>query len=80
MSLDPIITSPIGYKAAGLSRSTGIALVKTGLFPKPFLVGQLQTGWRASEIEAVNAARARGDSDEQIKDLVGQLHQLRRRA
>lgn len=77
MALDPVVPSPTGYKLAGLSRSTGIAHVKDGLFPKPFLIGQRQTGWRQSEIEAVNAARARGDTTDEVRRLVAELHERR---
>lgn len=78
MSLDPIVPSPAGYKAAGISRSTGIKLVSDGLFPKPFLIGARQTGWRASEIDAINKARASGASEDEIKQLVVELHERRK--
>lgn len=78
MTVDALIPSPTGYKLAGVSRSTGIALVKGGLFPKPFLIGQRQTAWRQSEIDAVTRARARGDTIDQIKQLVVDLHEMRK--
>lgn len=72
-----IIPSPHGYKLAGMSRSTGICRVKDGLFPKPFAIGKRQTGWLTREIEAVNLAHARGATDDEVRQLVAELHTLR---
>jgi prophage regulatory protein len=79
-TLDPLVPSPAGYKLVGVSRSTGIAMVKDGLFPKPFRIGQRQTGWRQSEIEAVIRARVQGVDNDALRQLVADLHQLRKAA
>lgn len=52
-------------------------LVRSGLFTKPIHIGRRSVGWPESEIEAVNAARIAGRSDDFIRGLVGQLHTKR---
>ena len=51
--------------------------VHAGLFTVPVQIGQRSVGWPDHEVAAINAARVRGDSDDQIKVLVNKLHAAR---
>ncbi len=44
-----------------------------GLFPPSIKLGRRFAAWLSEEIEAVNAARVRGASDDDIKKLVTDL-------
>lgn len=51
--------------------------VHDGLFTVPVPIGQRAVGWPDHEVKAINTARIRGDSEEQIRDLVAKLHNAR---
>jgi prophage regulatory protein len=57
----------------GYSRSTIYLRISEGLWPKPVSLGPRAVGWPAHEVEAVNAARIAGRSEEAIRTLVAQL-------
>lgn len=63
---------------SGLSRSTIYARIAMGLWPKPIPLGGRIVGWLASEVEALNAARAAGMPDRDISELVTRLISKRR--
>jgi prophage regulatory protein len=62
---------------SGLSRTLHYRHVKQGLMPKPVKLSDRAVGWPASEIEAINAARIAGKSDEEIRALVKRLEAAR---
>ena len=66
--------------ATGYSRSTIYWRIEQGLLPKPIRLGARAVGWVAREINAVNAARIQGRSDDEIRVLVVQLHEERHAA
>jgi prophage regulatory protein len=51
--------------------------VKNGTFTRPVRIGQRAVGWPSDEVQAINAARIAGQSEEQIKALVIRLHAKR---
>lgn len=51
--------------------------VHDGTFTVPVPIGQRSVGWPDHEVSAINKARIRGDSDEQIRALVNRLHSAR---
>ena len=51
--------------------------VHDGLFTVPVPIGQRAVGWPDHEVSAINTARIRGDSDDQIRALVAKLHAAR---
>ena len=59
------------------SHATVYSEVHDGLFTVPVLIGQRAVGWPDHEVKAINQARIRGDSDDQIKALVSKLHNAR---
>jgi|PlaIllAssembly_1097288.scaffolds.fasta_scaffold02379_2 prophage regulatory protein len=63
----------------GRSRTRHYADIRAGLFPPPVVIGQRATAWPADEVEAINAARAAGMSDDEIRTLVSRLLEARKR-
>jgi prophage regulatory protein len=57
----------------GLSRSTLYLRIAQGLWPKPVRIGPRAVGWPAAEVAGLNAARIAGQSDSDIRALVGRL-------
>ena len=77
---DRILRLPDVKVLCGLGRSTIYLRVNDGLFPRPIPLGPRMVGWRLSECEAINAARVRGSSDEEIRSLVAELESARKSA
>jgi len=49
------------------------AAITQGLWPKPVSLGARAVGWPAREVDAINAARIAGKSDDAIRVLVARL-------
>lgn len=62
-----------GYR----SHASIYGLIRVGLWPQPVKIGERSSGWPSDEVLAINAARIAGQSDEQIRELVKQLHAKR---
>ena len=75
--IEPILRRPRVEEAIGLSRSTIYLRVSQGLFTQPVSLGPRAVGWPAGEVAAINAARIAGQSDDEIRALVTQLHNAR---
>lgn len=63
--------------ASGKPCSTLYESIAKGLFPKPVKIGARAVAWPADEVEAVNAARIAGKSDEEVRALVARLEAAR---
>ena len=61
----------------GRSRATTYADIEAGLLTRGVKLGARAVGWPIGEIEALNAARIAGKSDEQIRALVKDLEAKR---
>jgi prophage regulatory protein len=48
--------------------------IKAGLFTRQVRVGMRAVGWPAGEVHAINAARAAGKAESEIRALVNRLH------
>ena len=59
------------------SRAAFYAKVKGGLLPPLVKISARSSAVPAREIEAVNAARIRGATDDEVRDLVKRLHAAR---
>jgi len=77
MHVETMLRFPEAAAARGLSRSTCYQQVARGLMTRPVRVGHRAVGWPASEIEAINAARIAGKSDDEIRELVRKLEAQR---
>ena len=51
--------------------------IRAGLFTAGVAIGQRARGWPDYEIDAINAARIAGKSDDEIRELVKALHAKR---
>jgi prophage regulatory protein len=72
-----IIRFPEAAAARGLSRSTCYQQVAQGLMSRPIKLGTRAIGWPREEIDAINAARVAGQSDDEIRQLVRRLEAQR---
>ena len=75
-----LLRLPTVLKCRGRSRSSHYADIKAGLFVKPVLIGLRATGTPDNEVEALNAARIAGKTDEEIRALVVKLEAARKTA
>ena len=73
-----ILRLPAVLKRRGRSRSSHYADIKAGLFVKPVLIGLRATGTPDNEVEALNAARIAGKTDDEIRALVAKLEAARK--
>lgn len=76
-TINPLLRRPIVEQATGESRSTIYRKIKKGLFTRPIAIGGERVAWPSNEVEAINKARIAGKSEDQIKELVAQLHAAR---
>ena len=75
-----ILRLPAVKAESGLSRSTVYARIGQGLWTKQVSLGPRCVGWPAAEVEALNAARIAGKTDEEIRALVAKLEAARKAA
>lgn len=73
-----ILRLPAILKRRGRSRSSHYADIKAGLFVKPVLIGLRAAGTPDNEVDALNAARIAGKTDEEIRALVIRLEAARK--
>ena len=71
--LPTILRLPAVKSESGLSRSTIYLRIDQGLWTKPISLGARAVGWPSREVEAINAARIAGKSDQEIRALVVKL-------
>jgi len=75
-----ILRMPAVKIESGLSRSTIYLRVSQRLWTKPVALGARAVGWPSDEVEALNAARISGKTDDEIRDLVAKLEAARKDA
>lgn len=75
-----ILRLPAVKSESGLSRSTIYLRVSQGLWTKPVALGRRAVGWPSDEVEAINAARIAGNTDDEIRILVKKLEVARKAA
>ena len=61
-------------KERGRSVSSHYRDIQDGLFTRPVRLGKRAVGWPAEDVEKLNAARRAGLSDNQIREIVDDLH------
>ena len=76
--VNKILRLPAVTTASGDSRSTTYLRISQGLWTKQVHLGPRSVGWPAHEVEALNAARIAGKSDDQIRALVMKLEAARK--
>jgi len=75
-----ILRIPAVKFESGLSRSTIYLRVSQGLWTRPVSLGARAVGWPSDEVDAINAARIAGNSDDEIRLLVKKLEAARKGA
>lgn len=73
-----ILRMPTVKSESGLSRSTIYLRVSQGLWTKPVSLGARAVGWPSDEVDALNAARIAGSTDDEIRVLVAKLEAARK--
>lgn len=73
-----ILRIPAVKSESGLSRSTIYLRIAEGLWTKPVRLGARAVGWPSDEVEAINAARIAGQSDDEVRALVAKLEMARK--
>jgi prophage regulatory protein len=72
LRIDGVLPS-FGYK----SKTSVYEDIKLGVLTTPVRLGKRSVGWPDYEVESICRARIAGWSDDQIRELVGQLHSER---
>lgn len=75
--LNEIARLPAVKSVSGLGGSSIYAYVSRGLWTKPVRIGLRAVGWPIREVEALNAARIAGKSEDEIRSLVASLESAR---
>jgi len=75
-----ILRMPAVKSESGLSRSTLYLRISQGLWTRPVSLGSRAVGWPSDEVEALNAARIGGRTDEEVRSLVQELEAARKSA
>lgn len=73
-----ILRIPVVLRRRGRSRSGHYLDIQQGLFPHPIKIGLRASGHPEHEVEAINAARIAGKSDDEIRELVIKLEAARK--
>jgi prophage regulatory protein len=71
----PAVTQQVGKKKSALYEDIG-----QGLFTPPVAIGTRARAWPDYEVQAINAARIAGMSDDEIRKLVAKLVEARKSA
>lgn len=75
-----LLRLPAVKARSGLSRSTVYLRISQGLWTHPVNLGGRAVAWPAGEVEALNAARIAGHTDEQVRGLVRRFEAARSKA
>ena len=75
-----ILRLPRVKSYTGQGRSTIYLRIAQGLWVKPVSLGPRAVGWPENEVNALNAARIAGKTDEDIRALVVKLEAARKEA
>jgi prophage regulatory protein len=74
-----LLRTPDVCAVTGMARPTLYEAMAKGLFPRPIKLGEKSSAWPASEVNAMCAARIAGKSVEEIRALVVELTEARKR-
>jgi prophage regulatory protein len=67
------VKAVFGYR----SNSSIYSLINEGLFPRPVSIQKRSVSWPDNEVKIVCAARVAGKSEDELRELVQQLHSKR---
>ncbi|MCY1171333.1 hypothetical protein D9M73_114390 [compost metagenome] len=66
----PAVKAETGHR----SHASIYNAIRVGLFTTGVAIGSRSKGWPSHEVQAINAARIAGQTEDQIKALVVKLH------
>lgn len=72
-----LLRLPTVKARCGYSRSTLYLRIAQGLWPHPVSLGARAVAWPSDEVDAINAARIAGKSEDEIRALVKRLEAAR---
>ena len=73
-----LLPKPAILSKTGNSNSSFYEKIADGLFTPPVKIGERSSAWPDYEVDAIIAAIIRGESEEQIKELVKNLVESRK--
>ncbi len=73
-----LLRLPSVLELMGKSRSTLYKNISEGTMTKPVNIGGGRVGWPSNEPHAINKARIKGASDDDVRKLVADLHDQRK--
>jgi prophage regulatory protein len=76
--MSDLLRLPDVMRKTGHARSTVYLMVDRGLLPKAVKISERASAWPEHELDAINAARIAGKSEDEIRRLVADLQQQRR--
>lgn len=76
--VEKILRKPCVLSAVGVGKSTLHSWIQCQLWTKPVQLGARCVGWPEGEVAALNKARVRGSSAQEIKLLVRDLEAARK--
>lgn len=71
---------PVVLVKTGRGRASLYADIKAGLFVRGVAISAQSKAWPDNEVDAINAARIAGKSEDEIRELVRQLEAQRQAA
>lgn len=74
VALTKLLRQKLVSEATSKGRTTIYREIGKGLFTRPVSLGGGRVAWPAHEVEAINRARIAGATDDDIRELVAQLH------
>jgi prophage regulatory protein len=74
-----LLANPDVCTVCRASKPTIYAWIADGLFPPPVKLGAKSSAWPASEVNTILAARIAGKSDDELRALVIELTEARKR-
>lgn len=74
-----LMRTPDVCAVTGMARPTLYEAMAKGLFPRPIKLGTNSSAWPASEVNTMCAARIAGKSEDEIRALVIDLTEARKR-
>jgi len=74
-----LMRTPDVCAVTGMARPTLYEAMAKGLFPRPIKLGEKSSAWPCREVDAMCAARIRGATEDDIRALVVELAEARKR-
>lgn len=74
-----LLRTPDVCAVTGMARPTLYETMAKGLFPRPVKLGEKSSAWPCRDVDAMCAARIAGKSEDEIRALVVELTENRKR-